>query len=365
MKKLIVLVFLLTSLFVSPSLSSAEGTWKKIKPNLDINKGLGVEWNQAPVIQLKDGRVMVIGNKNSFIYNYKKNKWSKAAPSIRKGIMSSPVLLQDGRVLVFTGSNSKRDYERAEIYNPKTNKWKLTGKLNRSRGLNVQAVVLPNGKVMMAEGTDHSKNQIEIYDPKTNKWSKATNMNYPAGSIDTISFLPLKDGKILAMGGRVVTKWGDTWFDREYSASVEIYNPKTNKWTEHDINSDLNVSKKLFYLSDGTIFFIGDYSTGIYNFDTKKFKELTSLTGFDFDCTDAVEMKNGKVLITGSDDATNKPKPKGYIYTLKTKKLEKLKMPSIIEPYLFELPNGKILVLSTANGIIVDWNTMYLYTPSK
>ncbi|WNS75192.1 hypothetical protein RRV45_20325 [Bacillus sp. DTU_2020_1000418_1_SI_GHA_SEK_038] len=338
-----------------------ESQWKKINPNIDINKGISTQ----TTIQLKDGKVMIIDDQSSFIYDYNTNKWSKAAPTIQKHDIVSPVLLPDGRVLVFTGFNGTFPatyFQRAEIYNPKTNKWSLTGNLNIPRGISVQAVVLEDGRVLAAGGENHGETVVEIYDPMTNKWSKGAIMEY-SNNFGGFSFLPLKDGKILSIGGRVPLN-ESTFMGRKVASALEIYDHKNNTWSVHDIQSELNVSEKFFYLSDGSIFSITQFRTGIYHFDTKEFKPFTF---GHLGLADAVEMQNGQVLITGVIDDN---KPNGYLYSLKTKKLEQIKIPSNA-PKLFMLPNGKVLALGSetynnaSNAFMIDWNVMYLYTPSK
>ena len=335
--------------------------WKKIKPNLNLNVGI-----QVP-IHLKDGNVMLIGDKSSFIFDYKKNTWKKAAPINQKGDLQAPILLQDGRVLVFTGFDAYKPqfFKKAEIYNPKTDKWSMTGELKNHRNINVSPILLPNGNVMIAGATKEKTNFVEIYNPKTNKWSTAANMNYFTST--DINFLPMKDGKILAMGGVYDLGTNPSFMGTDKATAVEIYDYQKDKWTFYDYNQDLNVSEKLFYLSNDTIFFVGQFGTGIYNLDENKLNELTK---YNFSPVDALEIQPGKVLMTGTSDQINSV---GYTYTVETDELKKINIPSN-SPYLFLLPNGKVLVLGTTKwepwesdpqqySGIFEWNTMYLFSP--
>ena len=335
--------------------------WEKIKPNVNLPYG--------ETIQLKDGRVMILAEEGNFIYDYKTNKWSKAAHTL-EDLNVSPVLFQDGRVLALTGPDDisgDGPYDRAEIYNPKTNKWSLAGKLNTIRDNFVRGVVMADGRVMIAGGT-YSGKDVEIYDPKTNKWSKEAEMKYSTNYI--YSFIPLKDGKILSVGGTIFLDEEIGWGFHKTTTALEIYDPKTNTWDVHTIDENFNVAEKLFYLSDGTIFVTGDHNPGVYNMEREEYKPVIQLSQMSE--MDTVDMKNGKVLITGVN-TQNYNQPVGYIYDVKTKNLEKIEIPAN-SPLLFMLPNGKALALRSnlweiKNGSPIrgttDSNAVYLYTPAK
>jgi len=154
---------------------------------------------------------------------------------------------------------------------------------------------------------------------------------------------------------------GDIFYSK-YKKVIEIYNPTTNQWTVHSMHDHFSAVNKLLYLSDGSIMVLGDYSTGIYNLKEDQFKELTS---YGFYATDAVELPNGRVLITGADSEMNYGK--AYIYTLETRVITEISLPSQ-EPLLYSLPNGQILALGTVQRVGEynndwKWDKMYLYTP--
>src|SRR5438445_572022 len=79
-------------------------------------------------------------------------------------------LLSDGKVLVAGGYNAPNSaLNSAELYDPATGSWSITGNLNTAGGFIGTATLLTNGKVLVAGGFDvnHSLNSSELYDPAT------------------------------------------------------------------------------------------------------------------------------------------------------------------------------------------------------
>src|SRR6185295_1106251 len=81
------------------------------------------------------------------------------------------------------------------------------------------AVLLPNGKVLIAGGSSAGPIQnVSLYDPATNTWSRAAAMAHPRTN-HTMTLLP--NGKVLVTGG---TSMGG------FLASAELYDPAANTW---------------------------------------------------------------------------------------------------------------------------------------
>ena len=142
-------------------------------------------------------------------------------------------LLPDGRVLVAGGGGpSTGDYpfprlKSAELYNPATGTWTVTGSLNDERELQTQTL-LPNGKVLAAggwpEGT--STGTAELYDPATETWTFTGSLNARrAGHTATL----LLDGRVLAVGGS------------HSIHSAELYDPATGTFT---VTGSLNTGRQ-------------------------------------------------------------------------------------------------------------------------
>src|SRR2546428_4916314 len=93
-------------------------------------------------------------------------------------------LLPNGKVLVVGGASGADLLDSAELYDPATGTWSLTGHLNVAHWFHT-ATLLPNGKVLVAGGQAtngypfFAAHTAEIYDPATGTWSLTGNLNVP------------------------------------------------------------------------------------------------------------------------------------------------------------------------------------------
>ena len=147
-------------------------------------------------------------------------------------------LLPSGDVLVVGGigvNGAYTSFASAELYNPKTGKWTLTGSMSVGR-TDFTATLLANGEVLVAGGTDYEINcyaTAELYNPSTGQWTLTGSMTQPR-CLHSATLLP--DGEVLVSGGVNGVYSTNT---ATVSAS-EIYNPETGRWTA---TGSLNVSR--------------------------------------------------------------------------------------------------------------------------
>jgi len=214
-------------------------------------------------------------------------------------------LLANGNVLVAGGTLGNPDYHpgslnSAELYDPATGRWSLTGNLNTARAFHT-ATLLPNGKVLVLGGAEDNASRervdsAELYDPATGTWSITGNLNTAGGGTATL----LTDGKVLVAGGFNNTQ-------RASLTSAELYDPATGTWS---ITGNLNTARNAHtatLLSDGKVLVAGGYNRAALT-SAELFDPATgtwSITG-NLNTADgftATLLPNGKVLVTGYNSA--------------------------------------------------------------
>jgi Galactose oxidase, central domain len=150
-------------------------------------------------------------------------------------------LLPDGRVLMVGGFRSPDGgltfitLADAEIYNPATGSFSLTGSLNDARSGHT-ATLLPNGKVLIAGGSGAS---AELYDPATGVFTRTGSMSVPRSSAVATLLL---DGHVLITGDE---------------QTPELYDPATGSFA---LTGNTLVRRQWHtatLLQDGTVLLVG------------------------------------------------------------------------------------------------------------
>ncbi len=245
--------------------------------------------------------------------NFAVNQQAKAVAYtfILTGSMNVPreyhtaTLLPNGQVLVAGGqviTNSitlaTATLASAELYNPVTGTWTLTGPMNIARSL-FTATLLPNGKVLVVAG-DASNTSAELYNPATGTWTMTGPMNI-ARSAFTATLLP--NGKVLVAGGFI----NDTNGTR---SSAELYDPATGTWTMTGQMNDARYANTATLLPNGKVLVAGTvqgngygginigHTAELYDPATGTWALTGPLNGFHMNHT-ANLLANGQVLVAG------------------------------------------------------------------
>ena len=152
-------------------------------------------------------------------------------------------LLGDGKVLVAGGGCNKGhgfcnagsfldNLSSAELYNPKTGTWSVTGSMHFERQY-FTATLLAHGDVLVAGGfasCDDSfcsdNRQAELFDPKPRAPGASPAPWTKRGSNSTATLLT--NGEVLAAGG--LNEGGGGGSQTTY-AEAELYNPENGTWT--------------------------------------------------------------------------------------------------------------------------------------
>lgn len=167
------------------------------------------------------------------------------------------MILTNGKVLIAGGATGLDSRRRevvtatAELYDPATNSFVVTGSLSVERYKH-SAVLLPDGKVLILGGSNSMMNRgryasAELYDPATGTFTLTGNMRSARYKIRDAAAL-LKDGKVMVAGG---------------GPRVEIYDPATGIFSAvaGDIGSDRYYSTATL-LPNGEVLIAGGYSSG-------------------------------------------------------------------------------------------------------
>ena len=152
----------------------------------------------------------------------------KTGPMHTARVMHTASTLFNGEVIVAGGSNvpfGGPALASAELYEPTTRRFSLTGSLNTAR-MGHTATVLQDGRILIAGGTDgtNALNSAEIYDPANGTFMSTGAMNI-GREYHTATLL--EDGRVLIAGGFTTLPNGDTPTEN----TAELYDPATRMFT--------------------------------------------------------------------------------------------------------------------------------------
>ena len=169
---------------------------------------------------LNDGRVLIAGGRGESVtataelYDPQTKTFLQTGSMLTVRYKHTAGLLPDGKVLIAGGSDD-RDWQgltnRAEIYDPHTEKFVATSPLNDKRfKLPEESVQLPTGRILVAGGSKH----VEIYDGSAKRFLLAASQMSDDWHFMTATLL--KDGTALLTGGYANNDRGtnQTWIYR-------------------------------------------------------------------------------------------------------------------------------------------------------
>jgi hypothetical protein len=235
--------------------------------------------------------------------------------------LHTATLLPDGKVLVAGGVDSNDDASSkalasAELYDPQTDTWSLTGDMLHPRAWHT-ATLLPNGLVLVAGGQCPSPSttgcpavedpsgaipDAELYDPKSGTWTATGSMKSPR--FEHTATL-LADGKVLVVGAELAPDL--------LIASTELYDPETGRWTATGDLAKARWQHFAIGLPDGGALVAGGYgaispnvnaltsSVEIYRPETGDWQAGPALLAGRAQGGAVALLRNGSVLIAGGD----------------------------------------------------------------
>lgn len=200
---------------------------------------------------LQSGKVLLVQRGNAELYDPNTGKWTNTKSVVVSRLFNTAALLKSGKVLVAAGADSKgHDLSSSELYNPTTNSWTASGSLPKMVDYS-NGMLLPNGKVLLVAltNTPYSLIVSMVYDPTTGKWSSTSALNHTGRYGSTLVVLP--SGKALLAGGESFSS------DENNTTTVEVYDSSTNKWTYTNSLTVGRAYHQTILLKDGRVLITG------------------------------------------------------------------------------------------------------------
>ncbi|KAF0151920.1 MAG: branched-chain amino acid ABC transporter2C amino acid-binding protein [Ignavibacteria bacterium] len=217
-------------------------------------------------IQLDNGTVLISGGgyisngqkyeyegKSCEIFDPKTNNWRLTTPMNISRQYHQIIKLNDGRVVVTGGNKTKS----VEIYDPTNETWTLLDSLKRFHGSSATLSRLPNGSLLIAGGGKTKEiSTCELYDFNIAKWAIVDSMNKPRANHTATALL---NGLILVSGGSSATG--------KIEKSCEFFDVRTMKWSIADSLKYPRYLHSAILLSNGNVLVLGDAidSVEVYN----------------------------------------------------------------------------------------------------
>jgi N-acetylneuraminic acid mutarotase len=343
-----------------PALAAGSGTWTYTGSMRDPQA-----YDAATL--LPNGQVLVVGGyeNDAELYNPATGTWTLTGPMNATRNLSTATLLNNGEVLV-AGGNSNGTEASAELYNPATNIWTVTGSMHVARYQHT-ATLLQNGDVLVAGGYNPNKTNpfltsAELYNPATGTWTITGSLHTPR-IFHTMTTLP--SGRVLVAGGYWTSSTAVNIL-----ASAELYNPNTGTWALTGSMSTPRTGSAAALLANGQVLMAAgeNYASSLtsaelYSPSTGKWTLTGSLHASRNQHT-ATLLANGQVLASGGQNGTSFVasaelyNPSTATWTI----TGSLNTPRV-EDTATLLTNGQVLVAGGQDKNYNDLASAELYTP--
>ena len=204
------------------------------------------------------------------VYDPETDAWQKLAdmPTIRAGAKTAVV---DGKIYVMGGYAGKDNQgvnfkflKAVEMYDPQTDTWVRKQDLSIPRiqfGVGVVA-----GKIYAIGGLIDPKEKkpglqgrtdlVEVYNPVSDTWTKRADMPTRRDGLATAVI----DDTIYAIGG---SGWPQVGAGGPALGTIEVYEPRTNRWTKRPDMPNLRRSFRTVVIAD-KIYLIGGSTVGAH-----------------------------------------------------------------------------------------------------
>jgi hypothetical protein len=254
------------------------------------------------------------------IFDPSTDSWTPTAvPVDDLTVCHSATRLSDGKVLFVGASHEQRvgvlsqdlPTTSAEIFDPASGKFTSVGSMSVAR-CSATTNLLPDGRVLVAGGGSGPNGasplaSAEIFDPATQKFAVTGSMSVPRTFATSTS---LADGRVLIIGGCTSNPIGDDSCPGGSTASAEIFDPATGAFTQTGQMMTGRTSNIAVLLPDGRVLVAGgignhstdDLATGeLFDPTTGRFAP-TGQMGTAREGAAAALLRDGRVLVVGGTE---------------------------------------------------------------
>jgi hypothetical protein len=237
---------------------------------------------------LSDGRVLIVGGWGSVsggtaltsaeVYDPDTGTFALTGSLKKARASHSAIRLGDGRVLIAGGTgttSSGPSLSSAEIWDPSTGAFTLTGNLKAARMAHT-ATRMDGTHILIAGGWGPDSMSVlasaEVYDVGTGTFTLTGSMHEArAGHTETM----LLNGKVLLVGGNITMDAGSGVGE---TATAELYNPSTGTFAVTGPLSTPRGYAAAALLTDGRVLIVGGFSEPPYgHFDARSYWATTEL----------------------------------------------------------------------------------------
>jgi hypothetical protein len=201
-------------------------------------------------------------------------------------------VLDDHQILI-TGNS-----QYAELFDPKTGQFELVGEQIVQRYYHT-ATKLKGGQVLLVGGFGRLASQsAEIFDSRIQRFSKVVSAPLFHRTAHTATLLA--DGRVLIAGG-----WSSkTGLFTDATTTAEIYDPKTQNFTQVASMNLPRASHKATLLNDNRVLITGDSTAEIYDPVLNQWRLVRSRMSYSRAEHTATKLQDGCVLIAGGFNNT-------------------------------------------------------------
>jgi ASPM-SPD-2-Hydin domain-containing protein/Kelch motif protein len=248
------------------------------------------------------------------LYDPAAGTWTATNPPIHQRGGPSAALMQDGRVLVAGGDNPTEGcMASAELFDPATEQWTETGAMSTPR-CGFQTVLIeqgPNAGMVMAisgspicQACEPVLTTAELYDPATGIWTLTGSL--AVGRFFSIGSVPpyVGSGNIMAVGGMTCCAYTEI-------NEAEVYDVLTGQWTPTSDKATRGEERGAT-LNDSNVLVAGGWTgtepnnrgvpdTELFNAATGAWSGTASMSIDRFSHT-LTTLASGQVLVVGGCD---------------------------------------------------------------